>query len=268
MHFKSLKVRSSMSSLSDLIDLLANPLISIVGAGGKTTTMYTLANELAQGGMRVITTTTTQIFFPRSGETGTLIVAEEMPALLKLVSAALKQHHHVTVAGAVTSAGKLDGLQPEQPYELLAKSGADAVIVEADGARHRMIKAPSEREPVVPPQTNVALLMMSAGAINQPLSAQVAHRPEHVAGVAGINQGDILTPSAIARLMTSDQGAFKNIPESAATYLLITHATMTSREAIQELISLVRLSPRIAGVLSSTYPGEWRDIWMRKRVQR
>ena len=249
-----------MSLLADLIDLPTYPLIAIVGAGGKTTTMYTLAGELAQRGKRVITTTTTQIFFPRPGETDTLIVAAETSALLKLVSAALKQHHRVTVAAAPSGSTKLAGLGPEQPYELLVKSGADAVIVEADGAHHRMIKAPAEHEPVVPPQTNVALLMMSAGALNQPLNAQVAHRPEHVAGVAGINLGDRLTPSAIAQLMTSDQGAFKNIPQTAATYLLITHATMTSREAMQELISLVRLSPRIAGVLSSTYPGEWRSI--------
>jgi len=251
---------STMSSLTDLIDLPAKSLISIVGAGGKTTTMYTLAGELAQRGKRVITTTTTQIFFPGPGETDTLIVAAEMPSILKLASAALKQHHRVTVAAAPGRSTKLAGLGPEQPYQLLMKSGADAVIVEADGARHRMIKAPAEHEPVVPPQTNVALLMMSAEAINQPLNAQVAHRPEHVAGVAGINLGAILTPSAIARLMTSDQGAFKNIPETAATYLLITHSTMTGREAIQELISLVRLSPRIAGVLSSTNSGEWRDI--------
>ncbi len=66
-----------MPLLCDLIDLPAHPLISIVGAGGKTTTMYTLASELAQRGSRVITTTTTQIFFPEPGQTGALIVAQE-----------------------------------------------------------------------------------------------------------------------------------------------------------------------------------------------
>ncbi len=246
-----------MSSLSDLIDLPANPLISIVGAGGKTTTMYTLANELAQRGKRVITTTTTQIFFPRSGETDTLIVAAEMPAILKLASAALKQHHRVTVAATPSGATKLAGLGPEQPYELLVKCGADTVIVEADGARHRMIKAPAEHEPVIPPQTNVALLMLSAGAINQPLSAQVAHRPEHVAAVAGINQGDILSPAVIARLVMSERGAMKNIPETATVYLLLTHVPEERREVVGELAALVRRSTRVAGVLCSGCPGEW-----------
>jgi probable selenium-dependent hydroxylase accessory protein YqeC len=246
-----------MPSLCDLIDLPTYPLISIVGAGGKTTTMYTLASELAQRGKRVITTTTTQIFVPNQSQTDTLIVASETPALLEMIDTAWQQHRHITVAGTVLHADKLAGLQPEQPYELLMKSGADDVIVEADGARHCMIKAPAEHEPMIPMQTNVALLLMSAEAINQPLSAEIAHRPEHIAMVTGISQGDILSPAVIAKLMTSEHGALKHIPEIAAAYLLITHSSMTQKETIHELVSLVRCSPRITGVLSSEQPGEW-----------
>ena len=152
---------------------------------------------------------------------------------------------------------KLAGLQPEQPYELLVKSGADVVIVEADGARHRMIKAPAEHEPVIPLQTNVALLLMSAEAINQPLSDRIAHRPERVTKVTGINMGDALSPAVIARLITSEQGALKHIPETATAYLLITHASMAQNAAILELVDILRSSPRIVGVLSSDKPGEW-----------
>ena len=65
--------------------LLGEVLANIVGAGGKTTTMYTLASELAQRGKRVITTTTTNIFFPQKGETDTLIVSPETSRLLKMM---------------------------------------------------------------------------------------------------------------------------------------------------------------------------------------
>ncbi len=246
-----------MPLLCDLIDLPAHALITIVGAGGKTTTMYTLASELAQRGKRVITTTTTQIFYPEPGETDTLIVAADTSILLKKIAAAWKQQKRITVTGVPIRIDKLGGLQPEQPYELLIKSGADAVIVEADGARHLMIKAPAEHEPVMPLQTNVAFLMMSAGAINRPLSAEVAHRPEHIALVTGISQGDVLSPAVIAKLMTSEQGALKHIPETAAAYLLITHASKSPKDAIHELASLVRHSTRITGVLRSEQPGEW-----------
>ena len=242
---------------SSLIDLPASPLVAIIGAGGKTTTMYTLARELAQRGKRVITTTTTQIYYPEPGETDKLIVASETHNLLNTIEETLHQYHRVTVAGTVLRTEKLAGLEPEQPYELLVKSGADAVIVEADGARHRMIKAPAEHEPVIPLQTNVALLLMSAEAINQPLSDSIAHRPELVAKVTGINVGDILSPAVIARLMTSEQGALKHIPETATAYLLITHASDSQKEAISELSSLALRSSRLTGVLSSEMPGLW-----------
>jgi probable selenium-dependent hydroxylase accessory protein YqeC len=246
-----------MPLLSDLIDLPTNPLIAIVGAGGKTTTMYTLASELAQRGKRIITTTTTQIFYPEPGETDTLIVASQTDTLLKKIDEALRQYHRITVAGAVLRTEKLAGLRPEQPYKLLVKSGADVMLVEADGARHRMIKAPAEHEPVIPLQTNVALLLMSAEAINQPLSDRIAHRPELVAKVTGIQMGDVLSPAVIARLIISEQGGLKHIPETTAAYLLITHASMAQKAAIHELVHLMQCSPRINGVLSSGWPGEW-----------
>lgn len=243
--------------LSNLIDIPPGSLISLVGAGGKTTTMYTLASELAGKGMRVVTTTTTNIYFPGQGETDTLIVSSETPILLKMVNSAWKQHHRVTVAGRVIGAGKIGGVQAAQPFELLTKGGADIVIVEADGARHCMIKAPAEHEPVIPFRTNLAFLLMSAEAVNQPLSTEVAHRPERIASVLGIGQGDILTPEHVARLMTSEQGALKNIPEQAIIFLLITHVSIKQRDAVQELISLVHRSHRLTRVVCSAQPGNW-----------
>jgi probable selenium-dependent hydroxylase accessory protein YqeC len=243
--------------LSDIIDIPPGSLVSLVGAGGKTTTMYTLASELAGKGMRVVTTTTTNIYFPGQGETDTLIVSPETPTLLKMVNSAWKQHHRVSVAGRVIGAGKIGGVQVNQPFELLAKGGADIVIVEADGARHRMIKAPVEHEPVIPFRTNLAFLLMSAEAINQPVSTEIAHRPERIASVLGIGQGDILTPERVARLMTSEQGAMKNIPEQTTIYLLITHVAIKQHDAVQELISLVHHSHRLARVVCSAEPGNW-----------
>ena len=185
----------------------------------------TRGTEFARCGKRVVTTTTTNIYIPEQGDTDTLIVAAETPQMLKMVNNGWKQYRRVTVAGTVIAVGKLAGLQSDQPYELLTRGGADAVIVEADGARHAMIKAPAEYEPVVPMQTNVALLVMSAEAINQPLNADVAHRPERIAAVLGIEQEEILTSQLIAHLMTSTQGAMKHIPEQASVYLLITHVS-------------------------------------------
>jgi probable selenium-dependent hydroxylase accessory protein YqeC len=248
-----------MPLLSDLIDLPEQPLISLVGAGGKTTTMYTLARELAHRGKRVITTTTTQIFTPAHDETEKLIVEDESVALLHRVKTAWEYHRHITVASSVDHRGKLMGLPTAVPALLIQEAGADVVIIEADGARHRFIKAPAEHEPVVPPETNVALLLMSARAIHQPLNEEVAHRPERIAAVTGIHIGDMLTPAIIARLLTSEVGALKNIPASAQVYLLITHTASERREGVLELARLVHQSGRITDVLCSEEVGVWFD---------
>jgi molybdenum cofactor cytidylyltransferase len=120
-----------------------------------------------------------------------------------------------------------------------------------------MIKAPAAHEPVVPPQTNVALLLMSAEAINRPLSAEVAHRPEHIASLLGIQQGDILTPARIAKLMTSAQGAMQGIPDGAQVYLLITHVTAESMAGLQALMQIAARSSRLTDIYCSPQPGEW-----------
>jgi len=249
-----------MPGLSNFIHLPPQPLISIVGAGGKTTTMYTLAAELAQRGKRVITTTTTNIYPPQAGETDELIIAAETPTLLKMIRDAWKEHHRLTVAASTNDVGKLVGLQPEQPYELLRGSGADAMIVEADGARHLMIKAPAKHEPVIASHTNIVLLMMSAEAIDQPLSSEIAHRPERIAAILGMNEGERLTPARIAKLMVHEQGGLKHIPESVVVYLLITHASVERQAGMQEVAALVQSSPRLAGIYYSPQPSEWYAI--------
>ena len=246
-----------MPLLSDLINLPEQSLISLVGAGGKTTTMYTLARELAHKGKRVITTTTTQIFAPTPDETEMLIIEAEPAVLLNKVKAAWQRHRRITVATSINERGKLMSLPLDIPAQLLQAGGADVVLIEADGARHRMIKAPAEYEPVVPLETNVALLLMSAGAINQPLSGEIAHRPERIATVTGINPGDTLTPGVIAHLIMSEQGALKSIPVTARAYLLITHSTIARCEAVRDLARLVGKSGRISGVLYAEEAGAW-----------
>jgi probable selenium-dependent hydroxylase accessory protein YqeC len=246
-----------MPLLIDLIDLPDHPLISIVGAGGKTTTMYTLAAELARSGKRVVTTTTTHLFLPKSNETDLLIVEPETERLLPLMETAWKRYCRVSVASGTVGADKIAGLNIEQPNALLMQSGADVVIVEADGARHCMIKAPAEHEPPVPLHTTHTFIMLNAGAINQPLSASIAHRPERIAAVVGMNPGERLTPERIARLMTSELGGLKNIPPESVNNLLITHTDATKLGLVAELRSLLGPTARIESVLYSPEPSAW-----------
>jgi probable selenium-dependent hydroxylase accessory protein YqeC len=248
----------SMSQLSERVGL-SSPIIALVGAGGKTTTMYTLARELIEREKRVVTTTTTQIYLPQPGETERLLVEAEMSRLLKNLQRGWRDCRHITVASAVIGSGKLKGLSAEQPAQLFQHGGADVVIVEADGARHLKIKAPADYEPVMPTQVSLVLLLLSAEALNQPLSGEIVHRPEVLARLTAIKAGDPLTPAVVARLLLHKQGGLKQVPDGAGVYVLITHATQERRESIAHLAELVREEPRVAGVYCSERPGEWQD---------
>lgn len=249
-----------VSRLTDLLHLPARSLVALVGAGGKTTTMYTLAHELAEQGRHVLTTTTTNIYLPRPGETESLLIAADTPRLLALVQANWSRYRHITVAGGVIGAEKLSGLQPEQPALLLRDGGAEVVLVEADGARHLKIKAPAAHEPAMPQATTIVLILLSAEALNQPLSHELVHRPELLARITGIERGDVLTPGVIARLLLSEQGGLKSVPEDACVCVLITHATATRHPQVSELAGLLQAAPRIVGVYCSEQPGAWEQV--------
>ena len=102
---------------------------AIIGGGGKTTLMETLAGELSKKG-KVIITTTTHIYRPEQYET--LLDADEAA-----VSAALERSGIVCVASQAES-GKL--CAPWLSMGTLAQL-ADFVLVEADGAKRLPLKA-------------------------------------------------------------------------------------------------------------------------------
>ncbi|MGI5876917.1 MAG: selenium cofactor biosynthesis protein YqeC, partial [Dethiobacteria bacterium] len=113
--------------------------VALVGAGGKTTTIHTLAGELVSTGARVVITTSTKMHPPEDRKllAGT---AEEAAAILK--------NRPFAYAGIPCNARKMTGL-PEAEFEKLLAI-ADCVLVEADGARKRPLKMTATYEPVVP----------------------------------------------------------------------------------------------------------------------
>ena len=235
--------------LSERLPLRPAMILALVGAGGKTTTMFRLAAELAARSERVITTTTTHIFPPASEQTGALVLAAEHAPLLEQCAAALAAHQHITVATGFAPEGKLRGLPPDWIADLRDLSGGTTVLVEADGARGRMLKAPAEHEPMIPAEADLVLLLASAEALGQPLNDTIAHRPERVAAVTGLRLGEPITPQALARLATHEQGLLKGVPPGAAAILVLTHVDQQHQRAAEKAAKAALASGRVMGVL-------------------
>ncbi len=158
------------------LDMARHRMVALVGAGGKTSTLYALARQAADSGRTVVVTTTTHIL----RHPGLPLVEEPTPERLR---AALEGHGVVTV-GTVFRGDKLSGAGT--PEEL--RRAADVVLVEADGAKRLPLKAPAEYEPVIPPCADAVAAVAGMDAVGQAVGA-VCHRPAGRGGGARAQGG-------------------------------------------------------------------------------
>ncbi|MBW2409536.1 MAG: hypothetical protein JRF72_07020, partial [Deltaproteobacteria bacterium] len=57
--------------------------VSLVGAGGKTSLMFRLAHEISEAGDSVLTTTTTKILNPPPQQSSNLIISDQIDTIVK-----------------------------------------------------------------------------------------------------------------------------------------------------------------------------------------
>ena len=137
--------RKGSGCLKESLGLKAKELISLVGAGGKTTLMFRLAKDLVAEGKKVVTTTTTKILEPSSGETAFLFVNPDEEKLKQSVFSHLDKYRHITIASERLGLGKLKGVSSDLVNDLWSSHEIDYLIIEADGASGRPIKAPRRK---------------------------------------------------------------------------------------------------------------------------
>ncbi len=167
---------------------------AIIGAGGKSTLLRKLAEELSAGaGARVVVATSTKMYVP-----------DWCPVLLDAglgeVEAALASNPLVCVGTIHAPSGKLDA--PQLAFEELARL-ADYVIVEADGAKGLPLKAHASHEPVIPACASRVVCVAGIDGVGRPIS-QACHRPEVFAQLAGLTPDDAVTPEALARVLEAE----------------------------------------------------------------
>ena len=202
--------------LKEALDAKPGEVISLVGGGGKTTLMFALAHELAGNGNCVITTTTTKILEPSSSETQLLLVEKDDEKMIRLLLENMADYRHITLASEkLAASGKLAGIAPELVVRLAELNQVTYVIVEADGAAHRSLKAPNQTEPVIPTSTSLVIPVVGIDVLGCRLIEEVVFRPEVASRLLGISVGEIISAEAIAFLITHPQGIIKGSPEQS-----------------------------------------------------
>lgn len=224
--------------------------ISFVGAGGKTSAMFRLAAELAGSGSRVCITTTTKMYDPRTVEASDLeVITGDTHQVLEKIP--ISNSRLVVIARSLNQkTGKLEGYQTDQVDRIADQSMVDMVLVEADGARQKPVKAPDIHEPVIPLSSDLVVGFIGLDSLGLPLEEQHVHRAAIVASVTGHTLGETITSETIARLAVAKEGLFKCTPVHSRKILVLNKAD--SRELKQEGIRTARLvlqAPLISGYI-------------------
>jgi len=233
--------------LTSTLTLHPHDVVSFVGGGGKTTSILRLSWEFAQVGKRVIITTTTRLGFWQATNYELVEIGSTTsclsPQTSKQIEARLTHQPVVIVIGEARP-DKLIGVRPDVVQDL--ESLADAVLVEADGARSLPLKAPAPHEPVWPMVTTVAVAVIGIDAVGARLDPASIHRPERVASITGLALGEPITTQAVADCILHPEGLFARVPPSARQVVLInkvkTQAQLAAAREITDTLASHNLS--------------------------
>lgn len=214
--YSTVKKAKGMASLREGLGLECGGVVSLVGAGGKTSLMFRIAKELSKAGEPVLTTTTTKILMPTKKQTSHLILSTSPEEILKKARDLLQGSLHFSAAfGHLPSEGKLVGFQPEIIDELWRAKLFRWILVEADGAARRPLKAPASHEPVIPVCSELLIGIIGLDGAGKPLEDKWVFRPELYAEITGLALGEVVTERSIATVIAHPKGIMKGCPPNA-----------------------------------------------------
>jgi molybdenum cofactor cytidylyltransferase len=234
-------------------DLVRGDVVSLVGAGGKTSLMVGLGYELAELGWRVLATTTTRI---GADQLDLMPHALKYAAGREAISQALGEHHFVFLYDEIRQ-GKVYGPPLNWIPELLDTVDSDVLLIEADGARGLPFKAPYPHEPVIPPETTLVVPVASLSVLGQPLDEEHVYNPEAMTERFGFYPGSRVKSPWIAQVLRDEELGLRGVPEKARVIAFLNqtpaHGYLKGRARL--ISRLMMRSPHVNGVALGSVRG-------------
>ncbi|MBW1668290.1 MAG: putative selenium-dependent hydroxylase accessory protein YqeC [Deltaproteobacteria bacterium] len=214
--------------------------VALVGGGGKTTLLFTLAEELKQAGRHLVTSCTTKLWHREACTAPTVLFTEKDPAWRAKIKEVFKTGGYVFLARDLLQTGKVKGISPSLADELFQDTAIDYLILEADGAAGHPVKAPSEHEPVIPGSATKVIAMLGVEALGRRLEPSMAFRIDLVSKLTGVPPGERLVPPAVVRLFLNHEGLFKGSPDGAHRIVFLNKLDLLKEKGIaKELASVI-----------------------------
>ncbi|MDD2496642.1 MAG: selenium cofactor biosynthesis protein YqeC [Desulfitobacteriaceae bacterium] len=240
--------------IHEALGLSTKEIITFVGAGGKTTTMFCLARELKDAGKKVIITTTTKIYLPKLCQAEkALISSDERDLYLKTKK--YSNFFNLLVLGKwVNTQGKLLAVSAEF-IEKIRNLKVDYILLEGDGAAGKPLKAPANHEPVIPEVSTMVIPVVGIDALGKPLNDTFIHRSSLVSHLTGLPLGQAVDMNTIAKVFAHTNGYKKCLPANSRWIPLINKvekgADMVVARSLAEKLLNAGASQVLIGALQS-----------------
>ena len=213
----------------ELLELKEKDIVSIVGAGGKTTLMFQLANELKNH--KVLVTTTTKIYKPKEEKIKHLALRKDGYEYLQATS----ENGIYVYGNYVNNEDKLVGLDLEELNYL--KDSFKYILIEADGAKKKSLKAWNEQEPVIYENTNKTLGVLSLKAFGMTINHDNIHRLKEFINLTNSKLNEKVSIDLLISIIFGENGLFKN--SKGERILFLNAADMINGDVLNLLINKI-----------------------------
>jgi probable selenium-dependent hydroxylase accessory protein YqeC len=240
-----------MPLLSSFLNIKPAQCVSIMGAGGKSTLMNRLADELIVLGGTVVLSSTTNYHRPQSLQSEQILLTHEVIEWPERLAVLARRWNRLLVLHHELGDAMVKGIDVAAVRTIHEQIPEAIVIVKTDGARKRWFKAPNHSEPVVPPWSQLCITVVNREILGQPLTEALVHRPERVAELTGLHVGDPITPRAVGTVLTHPDTYAPKTPSKARRVVYISHvaspADLVCAEAIAAYLDPTGLDAIVAG---------------------
>lgn len=224
---------------------IKSPVVSFIGAGGKTTLISRLAEEYRSRGTPVIVTTTTHM---KIWEKPWFLVNPSLAEIKSVLS-----REGMAWLGELGPEGKLCRL-PEELLSQVMKLKCP-VLIEADGAKRRPVKAPASHEPVILPGTTHVQNVYGLDALGKSLE-EVCFRTGRAAELLGKEPTEKVSPQDVVKLALDYRAGKKDIPAGMCYGVVLNKADTPFLEA--RALEICRLAQKKGLTdITVTAAGRW-----------
>ncbi len=138
--------------------------------------------------------------------------------------------------GKTVEGEKLTGLSADE-VEMLGRQ-CDFVLIEADGAKRRPLKYPAHYEPVIPPFSDLTVVVAGLDALGAAIAEKV-FRWQLFTEAAGLPREAEVTPAVFARLFEKD-ALMKGVDASRCVVFLNKYDACRMQAVVPELALAIR----------------------------